>query len=96
MALRRPRPSPPGPEVRARLAERYRRLIDQHRVSIAAGPFSCPWPRQVEALESGRPVECYGWELRRVLDEGDPKPHPSDRVRVEPDGSVVTVRRYGL
>ena len=95
MALRRPKPALAGPEVRARLADRYRHLIDQYSEAIARGPFSCPWPRQVEALESGEPVEVYGWELRRVLDEGVPKPHPSDRVRVEPDGSIVTVRRVG-
>lgn len=83
-------------ELRARLAAKYRNLLELYGHVTPApggGVYCSPWPAKIAALEAGEPVELHGWEVLGSLEGDGPRPHPNDAVRLEPDGSLTILRR---
>lgn len=59
--------APAGPDgLRERLIRRARLNLERFGAVIAEGPWSCPWPAEIEALERGEAWVYASWELASV------------------------------
>jgi len=76
------------PNLRAELAATYRDLAKRHYSTLALGPEEDPagWTTTADAIEAGEPVVVSGWLVpAHGVD-------PNDDIRVDPDGSLTSMR----
>ena len=87
---RRAEPDDRGARLRAELIDLARQRCERYRnvVDVDRAVFVSPWPRILEALEAGNPVELLAF----VVPAWARGPAgPSGRVLVDRDGSVRPV-----
>lgn len=87
MRARRPLTVDPRSDLVA-FAQRRRARRGDSRATVDGKVYATPYRRLLERVEAGEPVEVPAFYLTRRTRSALAL-HPSGRVRVEPDGSVV-------